>query len=106
MALYGIYGSHEVNDCPLNNIDVAKAVIDIESKDASPLLSKYKIHRIVGQYHSALEHTFVWIFDAEDPHMIQQFLIESGTARFNKARIIPMKELGDVVKSIKNIHGL
>ena len=37
----------------------------------------------VRQYHSGLEHTFLWILDAEDPHLIQQFAVDTGVAKFN-----------------------
>jgi len=78
MALYGIYGRHEINMCPWNNIETAKRAVEIANSDLSQMLPKYKINKIVGQYHSGLEHTFLWILDAEDPHLIQQFLSEDG----------------------------
>jgi len=75
MALYGIYGRHEIDQCPWNNKERAKEVIEIANSDLASMLPNYKIHNIVGQYHSGLEHTFLWILDAEDPHLIQQFAV-------------------------------
>ena len=66
MALYGIYGSHTTESCPLNNREVAERVVAVAESDVQSTASKYKISEIVGQYHSALEHTFLWIVDAED----------------------------------------
>lgn len=75
MALYGIAGRHSTEACPLNNNTNAKMVLKTENIDLGQIAQKYKINKIVGQYHSALEHTFLWIVDAEDAHMIQQFCI-------------------------------
>ena len=106
MALYGIYGRHEIDICPWNNVETAKRVIGIASSDLSEMLSKYKISKIVGQYHSGLEHTFLWILDAEDSHLIQQFAVDSGAASFNEIKIVPLTTFQDVVKGAKKIHGL
>ncbi len=97
MALYGIYGRHEIKDCPLNNSENRKMVAEISKRDMSSVLPKYKINKGVGQYHSGLEHTFLWIFDAEDPHLIQQFAIDGGLASFNEVKIVPLMTFDDVV---------
>ncbi len=106
MALFGVYGRHEIADCPLNNKETAKGVIAAASADPSPILSKYKINKIVGQYHSGLEHTFLWILDAEDPHQIQSWAIEVGMTRFNEVKIVPMMTFADVAEEAKKAHGL
>ena len=97
MALYGIYGRHEIKDCPLNSAESRKKVRKIVENDMSSVLPKYKVNKIVGQYHSGLEHTFLWILDAEDPHLIQQFAIDSGVASFNEIKIVPLMTFNDVV---------
>ncbi len=38
----------------------------------------YRINNVLGQYHSALEHTSLWIVDADDPHLIEEFALEAG----------------------------
>jgi len=106
MALFGVYGRHEVAACPLNNIETAKGVIATASADLSSILSKYKINKIVGQYHSGLEHTFLWILDAEDPHQIQAWAIEMGMTRFNEVKIVPMMTFDQVAEEAKKAHGL
>jgi len=104
MALYGVYGRHEIKDCPLNNAETRKMVIEITKMDMSSILPKYKINKIVGQYHSGLEHTFLWIFDAEDPHLIQQFAIDGGMARFNEVKIVPLMTFDDVVNETRKLE--
>ena len=106
MALYGIYGRHEIDTCPWNNVENAKRVIQIANSDFSQMLPKYKIYKILGQYHSGLEHTFLWILDAEDPHLIQQFAVDSGMASFNEVRIVPLTTFQGVAEGSKKIHGL
>ena len=106
MALFGVYGRHEVAACPLNNKETAQGVIKTASADLSSILSKYKINKIVGQYHSGLEHTFLWILDAEDPHQIQSWAIEVGMTRFNEVKIVPMMTFEDVAEEAKKAHGL
>ncbi len=82
MALYGIYGS-------------------------TPLLSMHRINNVLGQYHSAFEHTFVWIVDADDPHLIEEFALEAGLASFNELRIVPLKTLSEgVIPRVKKVHDL
>ena len=106
MALFGVYGRHEIAACPLNNKETAQGVIKAASADLSSILSKYKINKIVGQYHSGLEHTFLWILDAEDPHQIQAWAIEMGMTRFNKIKIVPMMTFDQVAEEAKKAHGL
>ena len=106
MALYGIYGRHEIATCPINNIENARGVIQLVNSDLSQILPKYKINKIVGQYHSGLEHTSLWIFDAEDSHLIDEFLLDSGAAKFNEFRIVPLKTLEGVAERAKKVHGI
>jgi len=103
MALYGVYGRHEIKDCPLNSAESRKFVAKVAKTDMSTILPKYKINKIVGQYHSGLEHTFLWVFDAEDPHLIQQFAIEGGIASFNEIKIVPLFTFDDVVRETAKI---
>jgi hypothetical protein len=106
MALYGIYGEHTVAGCPLNNQDSRKIVINGRAvfHNSTMLSDKYKINKIIGQYHSALEHTFVWIVDAEDPHLLEQAAIESGLASFNSVKIVPMTTFDDVAAKCEQLE--
>ena len=75
--------------------------------DLKPIASKYKINQVIGQFHSALEHTFVWVVDVEDPHLIEEFCIETGLASFNNLKTVPMITFADgVIPRIKRIHQL
>ena len=104
MALYGIYGEHSVADCPLNNKEHAQKLLEL--KKATKNLDSYKINKIIGKYHSGLEHTFLWILDAEDPHLMQQFVVDTGVAGFNKMRIVPLTEFSQVLESAKKMYNL
>jgi len=90
--------------CPLNNDTNAKRVLQEENLEIEKIAQKYKIDKIIGQYHSALEHTFLWIVDAEDPHLIQQFCIEGGIASFNALKIIPMITFQQVIETVKKVN--
>ena len=99
MALYGIYGRHEIKDCPLNSSESRKIVLDLENENKnSDVCTNYKINKVIGRYHSGLEHTFLWIVDAEDPHLIQQKAIDSGIAKFNELKIVPLMDFEQVTK--------
>ena len=106
MALFGIYGSHTTEMCPLNNIEIAKTIVDQLDKGIEEQAKNYKINSILGQYHSGLEHTFLWIVDAEDPHLIQQFCIEAKIASFNAIKIVPLITINEVVETVKTVHSL
>ncbi len=107
MSLYGIYGSHTVEACPVYNVENARKLVSFAESDLTPLLSRCKINKVLGQYHSAFEHTFVWIVDAENAHLIEEFALESGLASFNILTIVPLKTLtDDIVPRLKKSHGL
>ena len=107
MSLYGIYGSHSVEACPVNHLENAKKLVSFAEGDPTPLLEKYRIHNVLGQYHSAFEHTFLWIVDADDPHLIEEFALEAGLASFNHLKIVPLITLSQgVIPLVKRVHGL
>ena len=56
-TLWGIYGAHNLHDCPVNNRETAKAVITLNAMDLKPLMEKYGVTRFLDRYHSGLEHT-------------------------------------------------
>ncbi len=107
MALYGIYGKHTTEACPWNNIQTAKRLLDLVKCDLESTAKKYKISGIIGQYHSALEHTFLWVVEAEDPHLIQEFCVATGIATINELKIVPLITfLEGVIPGLKKIHSL
>ncbi len=107
MALYGVYGNHTVEVCPVNHLENAKKLVSFAESDPTPLLSKYQIKNVLGQYHSAFGHTFIWIVDADNPHLIEEFALEAGLTSFNNLTIVPLKSLKEgVIPRLKKVHGL
>jgi peroxiredoxin len=101
MALYGIYGKHTQEACPLYNKENRKYLLRI-----LPTLEKnaqeYNV-KIVNQYHSALEHTFVWVVDSDNPHLIEEFMSRTA-GRFNTLKIVPLITFQTVIERCKKIE--
>ena len=107
MALYGVYGSHTPETCPVNNRESAEKAVSFANSDLTAIAGTYKINELVAQYHSALEHTFLWVVDAEDPHLLESFCIDTGLASFNYLKFVPLITFREgVVPTAKEIHGL
>ena len=105
-TLWGIYGAHSKHDCPVNNRETAKEVVALSKKDLSPLMAKYGVKAIADQYHSGLEHTFLWVVETSEPHKLEEFAIELGVARWNDLKFVPERTFGDVITDVRAIHGL
>ncbi len=105
-TLWGIYGAHNRHDCPVNNRETAKEVIALHAKDLRPLMEKYGVTAFVDQYHSGLEHTFLWAVETKEPHNLEEFCIELGVARWNDLKFVPERTFKDVVKDVRALHGL
>jgi len=105
-TLWGIYGVHDKHDCPVNNRETAKEVIAISLMDLGPLMKKYGVTAIVDQYHSGLEHTFLWVVKTTAPHKLEEFSIELGVARWNDLKFVPERTFGDVITDVRALHGL
>ena len=101
MTLYGIFGSHTTDACPLNNKENRHFVLTSAPK-LHEIADKDDI-KIVGMYFSALEHTFVWIVDAKDAAIIQEFLIEVGAAKFNAFKIVPLLNVESLIEILKKV---
>ncbi len=105
--MWGIYGAHNRHDCPVNNRETAKEVITLSVSDLQPLMEKYGVIAIVDQYHSGLEHTFLWVVETTEPHKLQRFFIELGLARWNDLKFVPLLTLAEgVVPMVRELHGL
>ncbi len=105
-TLWGIYGAHNRHDCPVNNKETAKQVIALSESDLQPLMEKYGVTAIVDQYHSGLEHTFLWVVETTEPHNLEEFTIELGVARWNDLRFVPERTFADVISDVRALHGL
>ncbi len=104
--LYGIYGHHTPETCPIQVPKYAQVFADILERDPQELAEAYGIRRIEAQYHSALEHTFLWVVDADNPQLIETFAVESGLASFNTLKIVPVHTFAETVAGLKKRHGL
>ncbi len=105
-TLWGIYGAHNRHDCPVNNGETAKEVIEISMTDLQPLMKKYGITSIEDMYHSGLEHTLVWVVKTTRPHDLEEFTIELGVARWNDLKFVPERTFADVIRDVTALHGL
>jgi len=104
MALYGIFGSHTTESCPLNNQQNRNYVLNNGPK-LQQLAEQFNL-KIVGMYFSALEHTFVWILDGKDAATIQDFLIKSGAAKFNAFKIVPLLNVESLLEELKKVDNV
>ncbi len=104
--LYGIYGSHTPETCPIQVPQYARVFVEISEIDPERLARTYGIRRIEAQYHSALEHTFLWIVEADRPHDIERFAIDTGLASFNTLEIVPVHTFAETVERLREAHGL
>ncbi len=105
-TLWGIYGAHNRHDCPVNNRETDKEVIAIILMDLGQLMEKYGVTAIVAQYHSGLEHTFLWVVETKEPHNLEEFSIELGVARWNDLKFVPERTFEDVIVDVRALHGL
>lgn len=101
MGLYGIYGNHSPENCPLNDVEIRKLVIK-KAEQLDEVLTKNNV-KMLQQYHSGLEHTFVWIVDAKDAHSVQNLMVDSGWTKFNALKIVPLTAYQNVIESCKNL---
>jgi hypothetical protein len=102
MALYEVFGSHTPEACPLNNPVNRKLVIEMSEKLAE--LAQENHVELKEQFHSALEHNFVWIVDAENGHTVQKFLIKLEWAKFNTMRIFPLGTFKTLVEELRKLE--
>jgi hypothetical protein len=102
MSLYGIFGVHSVESCPLNNAENRNLVIKM-AEEIDKIASRNNM-QILHRYHSGLEHTFVWIVEAQSAHSIQSFMTESAWAKFNTIKIVPLSTYDTVIGECKRLE--
>jgi Domain of unknown function (DUF3303) len=101
MALYGIYGEHTQEACPLYNEGNRKFILK-NLPNVEKNAKKYNV-RYLQQYHSALEHTFIWVAEADSPHSIEE-LMGRTAGRFNTLKIVPLITFQQVIERCKSIE--
>ena len=102
MGLYGIYGSHTTEACPLFNAGNRKLLL--ETADGFEVTAAAFGVKVVAAYHSGLEHTFVWIVESGDPHVIEDLMVQTRMAKWNSAKIVPLKTLKTVVDYCQSLE--
>jgi hypothetical protein len=101
MGLYGIYGTHTQEACPLYNGESRKYLLRVAptmAKDAE----KSNVN-ILNQFHSALEHTFLWVAEADNPHIIEELMARTG-GRFNTLKIVPLITFQTLLERCKKVE--
>jgi hypothetical protein len=101
MALYGIYGEHTQEACPLYNEENRRSLLK-GAANFEKIAQKYNT-KFLGQYHSGLEHTFLWVAEAENAQLIEQLMILTA-GRFNTMKIVPLITFRDLIESCKKIE--
>ena len=102
MSLYGIYGSHTTEACPLNNQQNRRSIID--GGPQFKQMAENANVKVIGQYHSGLEHTFLWIVDAKDAQTVEGLMIQAGASKFNALTIVPLTTFDGVIERCKQIE--
>jgi len=59
--------------------------------------------KILHQFHSGLEHTFLWVVDADNGHLIQELMARTA-GTFNTVKIVPLITFQQVLESCKQIE--
>jgi hypothetical protein len=72
MGLYGIYGEHTQQTCPLYNKESREYLLS-RTPGMEKNAQKYGV-KILHQFHSGLEHTFLWVVDADNAHSIEALM--------------------------------
>lgn len=100
-TMYGIYGEHTQEACPLYNEQNRKWLLaNLPTQERTA--QKYGV-KILQQYHSALEHTFLWAVEAENAQSIEEFMARTA-GRFNTVRIVPLITFQEVIERSKKIE--
>ena len=102
VGIYGIYGTHTTEACPLFNEENRKLLLEVAStfeKDANE-----KGIKVISMYHSGLEHTFEWIVEAPGAHAIQDLMVQTKVAKFNSTKIVPLRTTQDVVEYCQSVE--
>jgi len=101
MSLYGVYGEHTIADCPLNNKETRQIVYSTQANlhaDAEAAGAK-----LIAQYHSGLEHTFLWVFESPDAKRLEELMIKTGPASFNACRIVPLLNFDQLAARLREL---
>jgi len=102
MVLFGVFGIHTTEACPINNQKNRRYLLAEGPK--YPEYAEKNNVKILGQYHVVLEHTFIWILEAEDAEAVEKFAMESGLSSFNSLKIVHMSPFKDALPKMQMIE--
>jgi len=99
--MYGIYGEHTQEACPLYNEQNRKwilASLPNQEKNAQ----KYGV-RFLQQFHSGQEHTFLWVVEAENAQSVEDLMARTA-GRFNTLKIVPLITYQELIERLKQVE--
>jgi len=102
MEIYGIYGTHTTEACPINNKENRKLLLQVAStfeQDANAIGIN-----VLSMVHSGLEYSFEWIVEASSTHVIQELMVETKVAKFNATKIVPIWTTQDAAEYLKTLE--
>ena len=99
--LYGIYGEHTQQTCPLYNKESREYLLS-RSPDMEKNAQVYGV-KILHQVHSGLEHMFLWVVEADNAHLIEDLMARTA-GRFNTVKIVPLVTFQGVIERCKQIE--
>ena len=91
-TLWGIFGRHDVEHCPLHQHSTLEQTLDHDV-----LRREYGITGIHDRYHAGVEHRFLWVIETTRPHELERFAIDHGIAGHSELTIVPITSYGDGV---------
>lgn len=101
MALYRICGEHTQKARPIYNEQNRKFLLaDVPSKKKNA--QRYNV-KILHRYHSALEHAFLWVVEADNPYLIEELTARTA-GRMNTLKIVPLITYQTVIDRCKKIE--
>jgi hypothetical protein len=62
-----------------------------------------QVNKIINQYHSGLEHTFLWVAEPNDAHLIQSFFA-TNVGKNNALKIVRLITYSDVIEQCKKLE--
>ena len=100
-GLYGIYGQHTQQTCPLYNKESREYLLS-RTQDMKKNAQKCGV-KVLHQFHSGLEHTFLWVVEADNAHLIEHLMTRTA-GRFNTIKIVPLVTFQGVIERCKQIE--
>ena len=101
MGSFGVYGEHTQQACPLYNKESREYLLS-QAQNMEKNAQKYGV-KILHQFHSGLEHTFLWVVDANSADSVEDLMARTA-GRFNTIKIVPLTTFRGVIDRCKQIQ--